>query len=86
MACLCCDTKVLLNLEEVSKLSEPVAMCKLCFLMFQMSWSFRRMTRVVYLMRSQIKTLFDWRDDVDRSLKKIFSGMEDFEEALKEGA
>jgi hypothetical protein len=83
MACLCCDVPVLLSSTELVKLQVPIAMCQLCFFIFQMSWTFRRMTRLIYTMRSQIASLYDWKAEVERNFRKVFSGMEDFEQALQ---
>jgi hypothetical protein len=83
MACLCCDTPVLLNSTELEKLKEPVAFCRLCFLAFQLSWTFRRMTKLIYIMRSQLASLYDWKAQVERDFKKVFSGMEDLEAAIQ---
>jgi hypothetical protein len=77
MPCLCCNKPGLVASKDWNNTEAPVALCPDCFRTVP-----RAMVRVLYLMRSQIKMLFDKQELQERDIKRLFSAQREMEQEL----
>ena len=75
MPCLCCNETVLLRMEVLSKMAEPVAFCPDCYAeVWCQPWGLA-LANFMYLVRSQLA-------EAGRNIKSLFNGFQQIEEAL----
>lgn len=77
--CLCCNKTVLINMTSWEKCEAPYAICKPCS-----SSVPARLCRVLYLMRSQIASLYQELTSTKNDIKRLYSAQQDMEQALLE--
>lgn len=77
--CLCCDKLVMISSKAWEKCEAPYAVCKPC------STSVTpRLAKVLYLMRSQIASLYEDVASIKKNITSLYSAQKDVEQALLE--
>ena len=77
--CLCCGKPGYVSSRDWRTFEAPAALCQRCA-----QTTPDALVRVLYLMRSQIKSLYAEQQLQQRDIKRLFSAQQDMEQALME--
>lgn len=79
MECLCCGQMVYISSQVWKATEAPVALCQSCA-----QSTPQAMIRVLYLVRSQIRSLYEEQDSLRRDIKRLYAAQEDLEQSFVE--
>jgi transcription elongation factor Elf1 len=75
--CLCCGKMVYINSREWKMVEAPVALCQGCA-----QSTPKALVRVLYLMRSQIRSLYADQQLMQKDIKRLFTAQQEMEQEL----
>lgn len=77
MSCLCCDRMILVDSVRWGSMEVPIALCPTCAETVPMAT-----VKVLFVMRSQIKTLVNDVLLLKRDISRLYRAQQDMEQAL----
>jgi hypothetical protein len=77
MACLCCDSTVLVDSTQWGRMEMPMALCPPCVDTVPLS-----VVKVLYILRSQVAALSNDMLLMKKDISRLFSAQQELEQAI----